>query len=417
MPLLSVRRLTALAVLALAVNSADTASAQFFGDPCCCPSPCGPSPIFRNPFDTCCAPPPQVACAPAPQPIAIPQVSYQQVPTVEYRPVQQTVQRPVVETAMVDQPVTEYRTVYENRTAQVPSVEYQTVTEYRTVQRDCGRWQTNYVCRPQVTPCEYDNRPNLLGWMNRNMYSARMAVTPKMYAQRQWVPNVVAQQIPMTRQVAIPTTKTVAYQTAKVVPYTTTRKVAVSTTRMVAEQITVQQPVTVMKTVPVTTTAYAWGYPGMAGTATAFAPLPANTATAATLQGSGTGTATVINPPVRTARGPTPATPAAPAAPAGSAAPNALTEPGADEIKRGNSGAFLPRRSTFENEGVPVERDRAVRPAALEDEEIRTANKIPTAVRAHHQGWIARNRAAAPAPTTRPSPIAADGVSVAKSGR
>ena len=433
---LSVRRVAALTLLIVA-GAVQPASAQLmYGDPCGCPAPCGPSPMFRNPFDTCCARPAcaPVACAPAPQPIAIPQVSYRQVPVTEYRAVKQTVQRPVIETAMVDQPVTEYRTVYENQTAQVPTVQYQNVTEYRTVQRDCGRWVSQQVCRPQVSPCEYDNRPDLFGYINRKFYTARMAVTPKVYTQRQYVPNVQTVQVPYTRQVAIPGTKQVAYQTAKLVPYTTTRKVAVNQVRMVAQEVDVQQPVTVMKTVPVTTTAYAWGYPGQAGTATAFAPYNGVTAFGANNYGATAfpattaGAGTVIYPrATTTARGPTPApTPAPAAAPTRSAnLPDALG-PDADAIK--TDTATPPRTSqrspgTFDDDGsVPME-DRRVRPAALaDDESIHVTNKItprlPTAVRA--SGWVARHRPVAPvSPTAIPSNAAptAESFSVAKRGK
>jgi len=434
----SVRRAATLALL-LVAGSTSTASAQLmYGDPCGCPAPCGPSPLFGNLFNTCntcCAPAPQVACAPAPQPIAIPQVSYRQVPVTEYRPVKQTVQRPVVETAMVDQPVTEYRTVYETQTAQVPTVQYQNVTEYRTVQRDCGRWVSQQVCRQQVSPCEYDNRPDLFGMINRNLYKTRMAFTPKVYTQRTYVPNVQTVQIPYTRQVAIHGTKQVAYQTAKMVPYTTTRKVAVNQVRMVAQEVEIQQPVTVMKTVPVTTTAYAWGYPGMDGTATAtaFGTYSPYTATALAPTPYNLAPSTAIAPPAtRTARGPTPATPT-PAAPTG-----AITDPDLDSIKRSDAPPKTTLRTpaTFDEMTVPVEEERRVRPAALaEDDEIRVTQKIvgpkpafvaprpnvvapvPTAVRAN--SFAARRRPAAVAPQTTPAPVPAansETISVAKRG-
>ena len=357
-----------------------------YGDPCCCPAPCGPS--FLNPCARPCACAIPVA---QPQPIAIPQVSYQQVPTTEYRAVRQTVQRPVVETAMVDQPVTEYRTVYETQTAQVPQTMYQNVTEYRTVSRDCGRWQTNYICRPQTSACDYDSSAGLLGSLNRTAYNVRMAFTPKVYAQRSWVSNIQTAQVPVTRQVAVQTMRTVAYQVPKTVAYTSSRKVAVNTVRMVAQEITVQQPVTVMKTVPVTTTAYAWGYPGMVGgtaTATAIAPIP------------DPGVSTAIRPrTVIEARGPTPANPT-PAAPARSAKlPESLNE-GADDFKTNNGAAAPPKTSsraprTFDDEGsVPVE---DARPERSVTSEAQVAMKVPTAMRVGR--WTARRTAR---PTTSP---------------
>ena len=168
----------------------------------------------------------------------------------EYRECRQTVQRPVVETNYVDQPVTEYRQVVENKTAEVPTCTYQNVTEMRTVQRDCGHWVTQCYQRPQMTPCQYDNRPDLFGFINRTGYSLRMAFTPQSWSERVYVPNVVAQQVPVTRQVAVRGTQTISYQVAKVVPICTTRKVAVNTVRMVSQEIVTQRPVTVFKTVP-----------------------------------------------------------------------------------------------------------------------------------------------------------------------
>lgn len=216
----------------------------------CCYDPC-----------CCCAPPPPVQC-------------FQQVAVTEFRKVRQTVQRPVIETKYIDQPCTEYRTVMENRTVQVPTCTYQPVTEYRTVQRDCGQWVTNYRCRPEVSPCQYDNRPDLFGFLNRTGYSVRMAFTPRVWAERTYVPNVVCQQIPVTRHVAVQGTRAVNYQAARVVPITTTRKVAVNTVRMVAQEVVINQPVTVMKTVPMGT-GLAFGSPWGAGYAYgAPTPLP-----------------------------------------------------------------------------------------------------------------------------------------------
>jgi len=211
------------------------------------------------------APPPVTAFNCAPQ--------FTQVPVTEMRECRQTVQRPVVETKYVEQPVTEYRPVVENKTAMIPTVSYQTVTEYQTRQRDCGRWVTNYRCRPTVSPCEYDSRPGLLGWLNRRTYEARMAFTPKMIAERTYVPNVITETVPVTRQVAVPGTREVAYQVTRMVPYTTTRKVAVNTVRMVAEEVVTRQPVTVMKTVPYGASTLAFG-PVWGGTTTAVIPSP-----------------------------------------------------------------------------------------------------------------------------------------------
>ena len=231
------------------------------------------------PFNNCnsCAPPPVVQnCCPQPVvqcPIPVTQTTYRQVPVTEYRPVKQTVMKPVVETKYVDQQVTAYRQVMEPRTVDVPYTTYQNVTECRQVQKDMGRWVTQRQCIPKVAPCEYDNRPNLMGWLNRTGYSMRMAFTPQYRTSRHYVPNVVTQNVPVTRQVAVQQTRKVTYNVAKMVPYTTTRKVAVNSTRYVKTTVTAMKPVTVMRSIPTTRTAYV--YPssdGFGGTATALLP-------------------------------------------------------------------------------------------------------------------------------------------------
>lgn len=267
------RILTIFGMLA-AAGSANTAFGQFgFYNPCCC-----------------CPPPIRV------------QPCFQTVPVTEMRECRQVVQKPVVETRYVDQPVTEYRQVCEKKTAEIPTVHYQPVTEYHTVQRDCGRWQTQYHCRAKMHPCQYDSRPDLLGFLNRTQYSVRMAFTPDQYAERVYVPNVVAYQVPVTRQVAVRGTQTVNYQVAKVVPIHTTRRVAVNTVRMVAQEIVTQRPVTVMKTVPFGST-YAFGAPaGGPTTTTALQPTPDPKTSATAILPKANKSA----PPERTAKGPGP---------------------------------------------------------------------------------------------------------------
>tara|TARA_R110002095_G_scaffold94422_3_gene82389 strand:+ start:230519 stop:231499 length:981 start_codon:yes stop_codon:yes gene_type:complete len=203
------------------------------------------------------------------------QTTYRQVPVTEYRPVQQTVMKPVMETKYVDQQVTAYRQVMEPRTVDVPCTTYQNVTECKQVQKDMGRWVTQRQCVPRVAPCSYDSRPNLMGWMNRTGYSMRMAFTPQYKTSRHYVPNVVTQNVPVTRQVAMHQTRKVTYNVARMVPYTTTRKVAVNSTRYVKTTVTAMKPVTVMRSIPTTRTAYV--YPsngGFNGTATALLPSP-----------------------------------------------------------------------------------------------------------------------------------------------
>lgn len=188
----------------------------------------------------------------------VPQTCYRTVPVTEYQQVRQMVKRPVVETQYVEEPVTEYQQVVETRSATVPTVEYQDVVECQTVTRDYGRWTTRYHENPRVTPCEYDGRPSLLGALNRASYSIRSTFKPRYTTSREYVPNVVTQDIPVTRRVAIQGTKEVTYNVARMVPVQSRRKVAVNTVRYVDEEVTSLQPVTVMRTVPIgTRVAYA----------------------------------------------------------------------------------------------------------------------------------------------------------------
>ena len=230
------------------------------------------------PFNGCCCPPIRVTAC------------YQTVPVTEYRECRQTVQRPIIETKYVEQPVTEYRQVVETKTAEVPTCTYQNVTEMRTVQRDCGHWVTQCYQRPQMTACQYDGRPDLLGAMNRAGYNLRMAFTPQSWTERVYVPNVVAEQVPVTRQVAVRGTQTINYQVARVVPICTTRKVAVNTVRMVSQEIVTQRPVTVYRTVPMGSS-LALGVPAAAPTTTT-ALQPTNDATPIAIKPKNAGSST-----------------------------------------------------------------------------------------------------------------------------
>jgi hypothetical protein len=240
------RAVSALGTLVVLLN-AGTASAQWFSnwyDPC-----------------RCCRP---VVCQPA----------YQTVPVTEYREIRQTVQRPVMETQTVDREVTEYHPVTEERTAEIPTVEYVNVTENQTVTRDMGQWCTSYHCNPKMAPCQYDPRPGMIGWLNRSGYRIRSAFTPDVVAQRHYVPNVVAYNVPVTRQVAQHSTRKVVYNVTRMEPRITTRKVAINTIRYVSQEIVQTQPVTVMRTVPIGSTfAYAVG-PAGSGSTTATRPQP-----------------------------------------------------------------------------------------------------------------------------------------------
>ncbi|HEX6985636.1 MAG TPA: hypothetical protein VF170_09675 [Planctomycetaceae bacterium] len=269
----------ALAALAAAsaVQSPAAARAQYYGgyDPC-------------NPCQTVC----QTVCQ---QTAMVVQPCYQTVPVTEYQQVKQTVMRPVVETKYVDQQVTEYRPVTETKTAEIPVTTYQPVTEMQAVCQDRSYWATQYVPNCRLSPCQYDPRPGLLGWMNRTGYEIRSAFTPRYTAHRYYVPNQVVAQVPVTRHVAQHGTRQVTYNVTRYEPHTTTRQVAVNETKWVAEEQTVTKPVVAYRTVPVGTTvayapvgsAVAFGGGGIisnvaygeirynnGGTATAFGPSP-----------------------------------------------------------------------------------------------------------------------------------------------
>lgn len=227
--------------LVLLASSAPAQAQWLFGDPCVCATP------------------------------VVYQPSYRTVPVTEYRQVKQVVHKPVYETKYVDQNVTTYRPVTEARTVNVPTVRYENVTEYRTVYRNAGFWRTNYQCVNKPSPCEYDPRPDLLGWLNRTAYSLRAPLMPNVIARREYVPRVVAQQVPYTRTIAHRGTKQVTYNVTRMVAHTETRKVAVNTVKYVAEEIVRNTPVTVWRTVPIGTTI---AYGGPAATTTALVPTP-----------------------------------------------------------------------------------------------------------------------------------------------
>ncbi|WP_145264834.1 hypothetical protein [Calycomorphotria hydatis] len=262
----------------LLVCSASTVNAQLFGSDCGCNTQSAVAPIYQ-----------QNAC----QTAMVMQPCYQQVPVTQYQEIQQTVRRPVVETKYVDREVTEYVPVEEERTAEIPVVKYTPVTEYQTVQRDASYWQTQYTPNCKMAPCQYDPRPGLLGWLNRTGYNIRSAFAPRYTTNRQYVQNVVAEQVPITRQVAQHGKRQVTYKVTKMVPRTTTRKVAVNEVRYVEEQVSAMRPVTVMRTVPV-------------GTSVAFAPFGGGTATAFGGASNNVAYGPVIWNDTQTAFGPTP---------------------------------------------------------------------------------------------------------------
>ncbi len=258
------RPLTTALAMALTLTYASRVEAQLFGNHCNTCTTAMPQvaalpvqhvsmPMQQMAYDPCnvCAQPVAQVC---PQPA---QVVYQTVPVTEYQQVAQTVRRPIVETAYEDRQFTEYRTVYEQRTAQVPTVSYQNVTQCQTVTRDMGQWVS---CRQPVqkhSPCAYDSSAGLLGMFNRTSYQVRSAFTPNYTTHRQYVPNVVAHNVPVTRQVAVRGTQTVNYQVARLEPHTVTKQVAVRKVRYEDEQVVAMRPVTTYRTVPIgTQTAY-----------------------------------------------------------------------------------------------------------------------------------------------------------------
>lgn len=227
-----------------------SASAQFFGGGC---STCGTSrPVTNVASCGTCTPirPVYSAC-------------YQTIPVTTYRKERQTVREPYYKTAYEDREVTVYEPVTRKKTIEVPTVSYKTVVENRTVHRDLGRWQTNYTPVAKCAPCQIDPRPGLLGWLNRTGYSIRSSFTPDYRTTRQYVPNMVACSVPVSRQVAVRGTRKVVVNDTEMVARKKTERVEVRRLAWRDREITVSRPVTAYRTVPVgTATAFGYGYPG-----------------------------------------------------------------------------------------------------------------------------------------------------------
>jgi len=214
---------------------------------------------FYDPCNTCAAPPVTVManpCQPCLQPVTT--MEERQVQVTAYRDEERVVKKPVVRTVMEEVPVTAYRTVNETRTAEVPGVAYQQCTECQQVTQNNSYWRTQYQPVAKVSPCQYDARPGFAGAFNRAMYSSRMAFTPNYIPRREYVPNVVAYNVPMTRTVAVPTSRTVTYNVAKLEPYETTRTVARNIVEYEERTVMVKVPYTDTRTVQVPTTRYAY---------------------------------------------------------------------------------------------------------------------------------------------------------------
>lgn len=251
------RALTGIALLAALGGFSSLANAQFFGAGC---GTCGTAPVATvaptwNYASTACAPPVYQSAAvtdcPCMRPVT--ETVYNDVDVVEYRSVPKTVKVAKVETVMEDREVVTYQTVNEVKTVNVPSYINQTVQECRQVTQNNSYWRTAWQPVPKMSPCLYDGRPGLVGELNRLGYAFRNSITPNAVARREFVPNVVAYNVPVQRTVQVPTTRQVSYNVSRQVPVTTTQKVPVQKTVWVDQTVTVQEPYTVRKRVAVGT--------------------------------------------------------------------------------------------------------------------------------------------------------------------
>ncbi len=343
-PLRSVRPLAA--VLALLVIS-NTAAAQWgpFGSNCNCQpaiAPYAAGPAFSQ---TAMANPcamQSVALAPVACVQPVQETVYREVPVTEYRKETRTVKKPVIKTVYEDRKVTAYRQILVDKTVEVPSVSYQTVTECKPVTVNRSYWRTVRQPVAKGIGCDYDRRPTLAGWFNRTSYDLRMAFTPNYITRREFVPNVVAYNVPVQRTVAVPTTRQVTYKVSQLEPYTTTQRVARNITEYVEEQVTVHVPYTTTKTVAVgTRTRMAYVNPLGGGTATAARPTPDRTVEANAARRKQTSTNTDSGVRRQSYEEPQPIqrrTPAQPAEPAPFGFENGRVEPEPTEIDTGVAG-------------------------------------------------------------------------------
>ena len=284
--MLGIRVPTVASIALLAVLGAQPqqAAAQFYpqGGPC---SPCGQpiaaisAPIVTGP--TVSAPVAmRTASVDCPCVKPVTETVYRDVPVVQYRTVQRPVKRAKMVTVMEEQDVTTYQTVNETRTVDVPSYDYQTVTECRPVTVNQSYWRTSMQPVQKMAPCQYDPRPSFLGELNRLGYSMRQAFVPNYVRRREFVPNVVAYNVPTQRTVAVPTTRQVTYNVARVVPVTKKQQVAVQKVVWEDDVVTAYEPYTTTRRVAVgTQTRYAYVNP-FGGSTTAAAPSDASGATA-----------------------------------------------------------------------------------------------------------------------------------------
>jgi hypothetical protein len=248
-------------------------------------APAAQAQYWPNANGACCgqAAPPMLAMNPCcnPQPVcmqAIPQTVYRDVPVTVYKPVKKTVQVPVCRTVYEDQPVTIMRQVMETKTCDVQSVSYQTVPECKQVCVNKGYWQTTMQPVPKMAPCQYDQRPTLLGELNRLGYATRMAFTPDFIPRRDYIPQTQMVNVQTNRVVAVPTVRQVSYNVARLEPVQTTQKVARLQMDTEAREVTAMEPFTENRRMAVGTTyQYAFIDPQTGGTtATAAGPTPAD---------------------------------------------------------------------------------------------------------------------------------------------
>ncbi|MBX3437157.1 MAG: hypothetical protein KF861_06685 [Planctomycetaceae bacterium] len=283
MPRLPMRSVRPLAAVLTLVAISNTTSAQWgpFGAACDCQPAVAPmaAPVFSqtamvNPCVT------QTVCVnPCPIVQPVQETVYRDVPVTEYRQEARIVKKPVLRTVYEDQKVTAYRQIMVQKTAEVPSVDYQTVTECQPVTVNRSYWRTVQQPVAKGCACDYDRRPTLAGWLNRQSYEMRMAMTPNTINRREFVPNVQAYSVPVQKTVAIPTTRQVTYNVAQLEPYETTQKVARTITEYVDEEVTAYVPFTTTKTVAVGTVTRMAFVGGLGGgtTATAIRPTPERT--------------------------------------------------------------------------------------------------------------------------------------------
>jgi len=282
--MLSRRILSGALALALPIlGTAEQATAQFYSGGC---SGCGTAmPVAQTAMAAECMPV---------QPVVA--TCYQTVPVTTYAREKQTVEVPYYKTEYEEREVTVMRPVTRQREVEVPTVSYQNVTEMRTMTRDMGRWQTNYQPVQKCSPCQVDPRPGMIGWLNRTGYSFRSAMTPSYTTSRQYVPNMVTCNVPVTRQVAVQGTRRVTVSETEMVAERKTEKVAVQRLAYRKEDVTVMRAQTAYRTVPIgTSMAYGGGY----STQSAYYPYGAGSAMAF-------GYPIIESSPSRTAQGPVP---------------------------------------------------------------------------------------------------------------